>query len=1272
MIEGSRQLPAHHLTIRLPWHDGGWNGTVCNDPCGNTSCTILPRIATNRDDAHETRIAGESLDGLEREQLPPCVDEHVSIMAPFALSLLKNHPYVQNARVTHGHFEDTPYTIQPYSAAAVPFRWMLREQIEGNIKRNILSKADVYGLGYEARREPDLTLNEGWDKDNKTWIQEGTNQRIMLDTFFSAAKPDQSLVFFYTKRTPLAEDPRRVIVGVGRVISVSDPIEYRYAGGSCPHGKISGFLWERNIEHSIRPNGQDGFLLPYAELLELSDEDDSLDIGSCTAFAPDEYFSQYSYGSELLSQDGAIASLLVLEKSINAMRGLFEAPWETYLLWIDRELNRLWQTRGAFPGLGAALHAFGLPHANLLAWHLLGDGEYAVDPWPRLSSTLEDPSSLPGYLREGIGDTLRQKWKTLPGNRSALLKLMARFNLSNDQALRWYQETGRRDAGIEIGDIDILANPYLIYEEDRLQPDSIAFDVIDRGMFPPEMLREAFPIPEPSRIHEAIDPRRVRAVMAQTLEEAVTEGHTILPVDWLIDRVRKRPMKPECPLDIDTLPVIKATLTPLIGMVDLSARRQAFQLDRYVETSALIGTTVSKRRKGKPNTGEFDWVDLVNLAIDGVRLKSDLSEDDKKARQEKAVALEELYKSRISVLVGSAGTGKSTLIRALCGIGPVIDRGVLLLAPTGKARVRLEQASGMIGQGKTVAQFLHGLRRYDGSTGRYFINPDGPRSSANKTVVIDECSMLTEEQLAALFDAVKGVERLILVGDPRQLPPIGAGRPYVDIVKYLKPDNVDSISPRVAPGYAELTVSMRQQGTGNGERPDVLLAEAFSGYPQDPGADEVWHSVGAGKSSFVKLVRWNQSDQIQKLLIDELVDELQLASEDDEIGFEVSIGGVTSEYNGQTNVFFNSQYNNRPGASEKSEQWQILTPVRQNLTGVLALNRSIQHKFRKHFLDLAVRTGFQRRIIPSPAGPEGIIYGDKVINVTNSSRRGVYPDKDDRYVANGDIGVVTGHRRTKVRNWKPVEIEVELAAQPGYSYKYRAWEFDGQESTPPLELAYALTVHKTQGSEFEITFLVVPNPCRLLSREMLYTALTRHKDKVVILHQGDFRELQRYAHPEASEVARRMTNLFRPSHPVEVQVRNRVVFLDSNLVYRTDRGELVRSKSEWIIADKLHAAGIDYQYEQSLMLGDIERLPDFTIVDDDSGVIWYWEHNGLLDNIEYRQRWERKLTAYRDNGILPLCEGGGDNGTLLTTAEKHGTGLDSVEISKNIDTILGR
>lgn len=1262
MIEGARQLPVHHLTIRVPWHDNGWQGTFCSNPCGNTSCTILPRIATGRHDGYETDHAGESIEGLTKEQFPPCVEEHATIMAPFAQSMLKNHPYAKSAASTHGHFAPTPYTIAPYSAAAIPFRWMLKEQAEGNPKFGVASRVEALQLGYAAEREPDL----GFDT---SWAQEGNNQRVLLDTFFSAACPDQSLVFFYAKRTPLAEDPRRVIVGVGRVKSVGSPTEYRYDGDTRPTNKINGYLWERNIEHSIRPGGADGFLLPYQELLALAEQDESVDLGACVAYAPNEYFEQFSYGSELLPEDGAIASLLAVEKAIKAMRQHLDAPWEDYLQWIDRELNRLWEVRGAFPGLGAALHAFGLPHGNLFAWYLQSDSEKPIDPWPLLSEALNNPGSLPEYLREGIGGTQRQKWEKLPEERRSLLKLLARFNLSNDQALRWYQPTERSAAGISLSDAEILANPFQIFENDRLRPDPIAFAVIDRGMFPPESLRHAFPIPEPSRVHEAIDERRVRAVMIQTLEESAAEGHTLLPDSWLIQRVRARPMKPDCPLDADTLSIMDELLGGEIATVPMGEDNQAFQLVRYQETSQLISKAIKKRRNGKANTGDFEWMTLVNSAIDGDVPSSGLSAEDKKARQEKAAALEQIFRSRVSVLMGAAGTGKSTLLKALCDIPSVMRGGVLLLAPTGKARVRLEQTSGMSGQGKTVAQFLHGLQRYDGSTGRYYVNASAPRSSAHKTVVIDECSMLTEEQLAALLDAVKGVERLILVGDPRQLPPIGAGRPYVDIVNFLQPEHVDSLFPRVAPGYAELTVTMRQQGGEGAVRTDVLLANAFSGRALDAGADEVWHSVAAGESPFVKLVGWNQPDRLLDRLLEELMTELNLDSTNDELGFEQSIGGVASDYQGRTNVFFNNRYKGNAGAAEKAEQWQILTPVRQGQVGVLALNRAIQQQFRKNFIDMA-NAGPGRRI-PSPAGPEEIIYGDKVINIQNKKDRYVYPDKDDKYVANGDIGIVVGHRRTKSRDFFPRNLEVELASQPGFTYQFKPWEFDGQESTPPLELAYALTIHKTQGSEFGTTFLVVPNPCRLLSREMLYTALTRHRGKVVILHQGDFRGLQRFSHDQASEIFRRMTNLFAASRPTEVWVGNQSVFLDDNLIYRTERGELVRSKSEWIIADKLHRAGVDYQYEQPLMLAGVERFPDFTIVDDDSGITWYWEHNGMLSTPEYRARWERKLAAYRKEGILPLAEGCGENGTLLITEEKEGAGLNADDIKNNIDAILG-
>ena len=841
---------------------------------------------------------------------------------------------------------------------------------------------------------------------------------------------------------------------------------------------------------------------------------------------------------------------------------------------------------------------------------------------------MKKPDSLPGYLREGIGDTLRKKWEKLLPDRRALLMLLARFNLTDSQALRWYQPTERSKAGIRRDDPEILANPYLVYEDDRLQADPVAFEIVDRGVFPPEAIRADFPLPEPSNVREAVDERRVRAAMLLTLEEAShDEGHTYLMANWLVQRIRERGLQPECPLDADTLSIMEGCLKPKIQLIQVKDGLEAYQLDRYVETSTLIRTKISKRRTRKPNAGEHDWAALVDAAIDAPKgkglQKANLSKRDVEARKEKSAALEVLYKSGVSVLLGAAGTGKSTLLKALCSIESVKNGGILLLAPTGKARVRLEQTSGMTGQGKTVAQFLNGLERYDGKTGRYYVNSGADRSAMHATVIVDECSMLTEEQLAALLDAVESVDRLVLVGDPKQLPPIGAGRPYVDIVNFLKPTNIESLRTRVGNCFAELTVTMRQGASEGIVREDVLLAQAFSGRPLDAGADEIWQTVTQGKSGFVKLVRWNKPDQLQQLLLDELKTELALDSINDEVKFEVSLGGNFSEFEGGSTVFFNTQYKDRAGASQKAEAWQILSPIKQYQAGVTAINRALQQQFRKTFLKMAAQKGWQKKI-PSPAGPEGIIYGDKVINVMNKSGRETYPEKDDAYVANGDIGIVTGHRKTKLRHWAPKEIEVEMASQPGTSYKYKAWEFDSQESTPPLELAYALTVHKTQGSEFGKTFVVIPNPCHNLTREMLYTALTRQRDKIIILHQGDFRDLMHFSQEAASEINRRMTNLFSPSSPVEIKVRNKSVFLDEKLIYLTENGDLVRSKSEWIIADKLKAAGINYQYEQPLLLDGVERFPDFTIRDEDSGIVWYWEHNGMLSDAEYRERWKER------------------------------------------------
>lgn len=1263
MIKGAQLLPLHHVTIRVPWHDSAWNGSVCKNPCSNTSCMVLPRIGTGRNDSKEREFAGQSLERMAIEDLPPCVDEHATFMASFPVHLIKNHPYKDAAEPTHGHFKPTPYSLAAFSAAAIPFRWMLKENVEGNARARVESLADRLALGYDSSREPPMPK---WIPD--TWVQEGTNQRILLDTFFSAVKPDESLVFFYAKRTPLSEDTRRVIVGVGRVHAVGAPAEYQYAK-ERPRNAIPGFLWERTISHSIRSDDgavRDGFLLPYHALLALAEKDRTVDLEHCIAYAPDEAFSQYSYGSELLAQDNAIASLLAIERALREIKEVLAGPWEEYRRWIDTELNRLWKLRGPFPGFGAALTAFGIPNGNLLAWQIASDmlGDGKIDPWVRFVEVLADPAVLPRHLRDCVGPVTYKKWQGLHPPRIALLKLLSRFELSNEQASFWFSPDQRKDNKVLSTDDDILANPYLLFEQGGVFRASLP--TVDRGLFLAPCLRDKAPIPPPSAVNEVIDPRRVRALMIEQLEAAATTGgHTVLPQHWLIERIRSLALSPSCPLDSDVMPIFDDALRPEIELIVDDDGARHYQLRRYADTRRCIATTIQKRRRAAPHAGNHDWQALVDGAIDDPTPKERWDALERQARTEKAAALQMIFASRISVLLGAAGTGKSTLIKALCKISGVVEDGVLLLAPTGKARVRLEQTSDMRGRGQTIAQFLNRYQRYDGDTGAYFMNPAAAKSAGAKTVVIDECSMLTEDQLAATLDALTGVERLILIGDPKQLPPIGAGRPFVDIVNLLRPSEAATLVPRVAPGFAELLITRRQKA--DEERTDLDFANFFSGQTHDAGHDEVWAKLRSGASKHIEIIDWASEDDLERKLIEAILRHLPQDSNVNELNFQLSYGG--SEYNG--NAFFWPRGNDSPGTAHKVESWQILSPLRNSAVGSDAVNRLIQNRFRATALQWSLKSGFFRRI-PRPMGPQRLLWGDKVINVQNSGRRKTWPEVPAAYVANGEIGVATGFFKTKGQKSVMEQLEVEMASQPGMVFKYRDWEF-GPDGLPPLELAYALTVHKTQGSEFGTTFLIAPNPCRLLSRELLYTALTRQKNKVVLLLQGAVTELHRYSHDSASDIKRRMTNLFVLAQPVEVKFAGRSVFLDNRLIHKTDRGELVRSKSEWIIADKLHAAGIRYLYEQPITLDGAERWPDFTIHDDDAGITWYWEHLGRMDLLDYRQRWNAKEAAYRKAGIVPHNEfvPGRSKGILVTTIEDGSRSDLSDQIANTLHLISG-
>jgi ATP-dependent exoDNAse (exonuclease V) alpha subunit len=1207
----------------------------------------LKRIGQNRNDTAEEAVAGWSLKDLPQEKWPCCVAERVGFMAPFEYTRMANHPYNRGPDCAHGHFDETPLRHPPYSAPAVPFAWMLVEEMA--------HLGEEHNLDVQAEREPDL----GFAND---WVQDHRNQTALLDCFAAHLRPKESLCFFYAKKVPFVEDygTSRILIGVGRVMHIAPCVEYKYTTKDL-RGKLRSVLWERMVQHTIRPDFKDGFILPYHAALEKTAEDPEYDPAEIAAFTPDDRLLEFSHASQLVTHDGAIACLLACVESLRKAKHSLPGPWDRCLEWIDHRVGELWKARGPCPGLGAALSAFGLELGTFVACAIAEKVGDNADPWPLVDEVFTDPKQhLPTHLAEGVGKTLRDKWRRLPDERRSLLKLISRFEVSREQATCLYVKEERTKAGINISDGDILANPYLLYEVTRLRADPVSVWTVDRGVFPDEVIRKKHPLPEPTVLDAGTDARRVRALSVKVLEDATANGSTLLPQDQVVLGIRGLVLAPPCQVDEDLMDVAKDDFEDVIVEVPMANNAPALQLGRLADMGKTIRAATTRRIQGARHVVQADWRALLNkhLASTGAGGEAEMEE---KAREEKTAALKELAESRFSVLIGPAGTGKTTLLSVLCSHPQIAKDDVLLLAPTGKARVRIEQSTSRLRlKGYTIAQFLS-PHRYNGSTGRYQLS-DKPAEAEARTVIIDEASMLTEEMLAALIQALKGVHRLILIGDPRQLPPIGAGRPFVDIVKHLVPEGITERFPRVGPGYAELTIRMRQMGE---DREDLQLAEWFSGAPIAPGEDDVFDKViCTGESKHVRFVQWDSAEDLRSRLIEMLVEELNLSGPDDIAGFDEKLGGTG--WNGMR--FFNV------GAAEKAEGWQILSPVRSGPHGVPDVNRLIHKQFRQAMIDASRKE--RNRKYPKPMGPEEIVYGDKVINLDNTDpslpwyrHRKVYPDKDSPYIANGEIGMAIGYFWRNSDRQRGLDfrrkLEVEFSSQPHFKYDFTSRDF-AEEGNPALELAYALTVHKSQGSEFGTVFLVLPNPCRLLSRELIYTALTRQKDRIMILHQGPRGDLRKYSSDDRSETARRLTNLFVPPSPIPIDGH----IYEESLIHRTSRGEMVRSKSEVIIANELAYRKVEYSYEQPLTIDGVTKYPDFTIEDAESGRCFYWEHCGMLHVPSYRHRWEDKLSWYRTQGILPFEEGGGPEGTLVVTRDKANGGIDSEKIKQVLKEVL--
>jgi hypothetical protein len=673
-----------------------------------------------------------------------------------------------------------------YSLEVTPFRWVMVDENRRYTEQWGIKVDEA--LEDRARKLMKFT---------SAWVQDKRNQLALLDSFFSALQTRKSLVLLYAKDVPLIEERKpgeRYLIGAGLVNGVDPVVEWDYSGP----GELHSVMWERGVSHSIRPTFEDGFLLPYHQLIK----DPALqgtDLEPFVAHAPREHFDEFSYVSELVTHDGAIAALTELARVVDLLPGVVSGPWGRVQVWLSDRLNDVWHARGPYPGMGPMLAAAGIDRGALLAHSVLGAlPEGGVDPWQELERAIAENR---GGL---VGRTSRKAFELLVADeaRYRQLRIMSRFALTSSQA---------RELFAALSPIEVIENPYSLFEFRPEEP--LAFSTIDRGLWPQdaEALRALAgdPIDEP--VTEASDDRRVRAASLHVLERAAEQGHTLLDEAGLRKRLVQLEIEPKCnPVDT-ALEIAAREFEPLIQERELAREAgRGWQMNRLAAVSDLIRADVRRRNESPALEVSWDWADRIAQVLPTVD-EPDTAELE--ARTEKAAALEVIVRSRISTLIGPAGTGKTSMLEALCADPSVKAGGILLLAPTGKAAVQLAARTKLPAQ--NLAQFLRKYQRWDWDSGAYYLAPNAPRHQGAKTVVIDEASMLTEEMLAATIDALAGVDRLILCGDPRQLPPSEpAGHLQTSSLSCATTPGPAVASPHCGPGAARpLRLTPRRRST---------------------------------------------------------------------------------------------------------------------------------------------------------------------------------------------------------------------------------------------------------------------------------------------------------------------------------------------------------------------------------------------------------------------------------------------------------------------------
>ena len=556
-----------------------------------------------------------------------------------------------------------------------------------------------------------------------------------------------------------------------------------------------------------------------------------------------------------------------------------------------------------------------------------------------------------------------------------VMEFMARYDLPTTLAMQLYRVYGGEALP------RLKENPYLLSGE-RYGMDFSTMDEIALSMD-----------------FGADDPCRVEAAIEYELTYNLNNGHVFLPRQKLVAATAQLIDLPADAVEmaLDCLIQRSVVVQQPIANVEGCYLRSYYEAEVYVADKLLALRYVEQPPlRSSVETTLADMERRQGIAYAAAQREAVLT------------AAEE----GVLLLTGGPGTGKTTTVRAIVTLFRKMGLDVLLLAPTGRAAQRLGEVCGM--EAQTVHRCL-GMN-YNELTGEVTFRKNATDPLEADAVIVDEMSMVDLQLMRALLAALRPGCRLVMVGDPDQLPSVGAGNVLGDMLR-------------------------------SGAIPTVVLREIFRQAEQSAIIRNA-HAVNLGmepslesnQGDFFFLCRRTPDRLVQTVV------ELCRTRLPENMGVPV-------------------------------KEIQVLTPTRKGEMGTVNLNRALQSALN-----------------PPAAGKRQKVWGDIVFRtgdrvMQTKNNYDVVWEKDDGTVGtgifNGDVGIIedidpSGELITIRFDERTAVYTADLLSQ--------------------LDMAYAITVHKAQGSEYKAVVLVsAPAAPSLMVRGVLYTAITRAREMLILV-----------------------------------------------------------------------------------------------------------------------------------------------------------------------------